>query len=67
MSTQELKKEIHKVIDEVPEPVLNDILEYLKHIQSVSGMEDRYPHLDYSKYKFENKDLKFNRDELNER
>ena len=33
MSTQELKKEIHKVIDEVPEPVLNEVLEFLNHIK----------------------------------
>ena len=36
MSTQELKKEIQKVIDEVPETVLNDILEYLKQVQTLS-------------------------------
>ena len=36
MSTQELKKEIQKVIDDVPETVLNDILEYLKQFQSLS-------------------------------
>jgi hypothetical protein len=36
MSTQELKKEIQKVIDEVPETVLIDILEYLKQFQTLS-------------------------------
>ena len=36
MSTQELKREIQNVIDEVPETVLNDILEYLKQVRTLS-------------------------------
>lgn len=36
MSTKELKTEIHKVIDTVPDDLLNDILDYLKAIQSKS-------------------------------
>ena len=40
MSTQELKKEIHKVIEEVPEPVLNEILEYIIHIKDTSASPD---------------------------
>jgi len=37
MSTKELKTEIHKVIDTVPDDLLNDILDYLKTIQSKSA------------------------------
>lgn len=37
MSTNELKAEIQKVIDKVPDALLNDILEYLKSIQNKSA------------------------------
>lgn len=67
MSTQELKREIHKAIDEVPEPVLNEILEYLKHLRVATGTHESYPPLDYNRYQFNNEELKFNRDELHER
>ena len=67
MSAQEIKQEIHKVIEEIPEPVLNDILMYLKHVKEDAGIIEKYTPLDYSKYHFETKDLKFNRDEINER
>jgi hypothetical protein len=33
MTTQDLKYEIHKAIDNVPDSVLVDILDYLKQIQ----------------------------------
>jgi hypothetical protein len=36
MSRQELKQEINKVIDEIPEPVLGEILDYLKQLNSMS-------------------------------
>jgi hypothetical protein len=52
MSVQEIKQEIHKVIEEVPEPVLNDVLEYLKHIKDTSitpDDEERKFWLDISK------------------
>ncbi len=35
MSSQEIKQEISKVIEEVPESVLAEILGYLKQIQSL--------------------------------
>ena len=51
MSTQEIKKEIHKVIEEVPEPVLNEILEYIIHIKdtSITPDEERNSWSDISK------------------
>lgn len=67
MSAQELKQEIHKVIDEVPEPVLNEILEYLKQIKVESATHSSHPPLDYSKYHFSAEELKFNRDDIHER
>ncbi|MCB9252934.1 MAG: hypothetical protein H6605_10735 [Flavobacteriales bacterium] len=33
MRTKEIKSQIHKVIDEIPEGVLENILEYLKQLQ----------------------------------
>ena len=67
MSTQEIKKAIHEVIDEIPEPALNDILQYLKHVKEDVGIIEKYLPLDYSKYQFETKDLKFNREDMHER
>ena len=51
MSIQELKQEIHKVIEEVPEPVLNEILEYINHIKytAIIPDEEREIWLDMSK------------------
>ncbi|MEI6815523.1 MAG: hypothetical protein WCL14_02845 [Bacteroidota bacterium] len=40
MSTQELKQEILKTIEEIPESVLKDILEYLKHIKDTASTPD---------------------------
>ena len=37
MTTKEVKSEIQKVIDTVPENLLNDILNYLKSIQGKSS------------------------------
>ncbi len=37
MSTAEIKTEIHQVIDNVPEDVLIDVLNYLKQIQHQSA------------------------------
>jgi len=37
MSTAEIKTEIYQVIDNVPEEVLGDVLNYLKQIQSQSA------------------------------
>ena len=34
MTTKELKSEIQKTLDNVPENILQDILEYLKEIES---------------------------------
>ena len=36
MKTEEIKTEIHKVIDTVPDNILGDILNYLKQLQEVS-------------------------------
>ena len=36
MRTKEIKTEIHKVIDEIPDNVLQDILDYLKQLQDIS-------------------------------
>jgi hypothetical protein len=36
MTTKEIKSEIHKTLDNLPENLLQDILEYLKEIQSKS-------------------------------
>jgi hypothetical protein len=36
MTTKEIKSEIQKTLDEVPENVLQDILDYLKEIQGKS-------------------------------
>jgi hypothetical protein len=44
MSTNELKTEIQKVIDKVPDALLNDILEYLKSIQNKSADTVRLSH-----------------------
>lgn len=35
MSKQELKEEISKVIDEIPEPALKELLEYLKQLNAI--------------------------------
>ncbi len=37
MTTKEVKSEIQKVLDKVPETLLQDILDYLKTIQSKSS------------------------------
>jgi len=37
MTTKEIKSEIQKVIDAVPENLLNDILNYLKSLQGKSA------------------------------
>lgn len=37
MTTNQIKSEIQKVIDTIPENVLQDLLEYLKTIQSKAG------------------------------
>ena len=37
MSTKEVKTEIQKVLDKVPDSLLQDILDYLKTIQSKSS------------------------------
>lgn len=34
MTTTEIKKEIHKVLEQVPENLLGDILDLLKEVQS---------------------------------
>jgi hypothetical protein len=39
MKSQEIKSEIHKVIDKIPENVLQDILDYLTHIQNIPQNE----------------------------
>jgi uncharacterized protein YeeX (DUF496 family) len=36
MKTKEIKTEIHKVIDAIPDNVLQDILDYLKQLQDIS-------------------------------
>lgn len=36
MKTKKIKTEIHKVIDAIPDNVLEDILEYLKQLQDIS-------------------------------
>ncbi len=36
MKTKEIKTEIHKVIDTIPDNVLQDILDYLKQLQDIS-------------------------------
>jgi hypothetical protein len=36
MSTQEIRKEIHKVVDNMPEDVLQNILDYFKTIEHSS-------------------------------
>lgn len=36
MKTKEIKTEIHKVIDRIPENVLQDILDYLKQLEDIS-------------------------------
>lgn len=36
MKTKEIKTEIHKVIDTIPDSVLQDILDYLKQLQDIS-------------------------------
>ena len=36
MKTKEIKTEIHKVIDKIPDNVLQDILDYLKQLQDIS-------------------------------
>jgi uncharacterized protein YeeX (DUF496 family) len=36
MKTDEIKTEIHKVIDRIPDNVLQDILDYLKQLQDIS-------------------------------
>lgn len=36
MKTTEIKTEIHKVIDTIPDNVLQDILDYLKQLQDTS-------------------------------
>lgn len=36
MRTKEIKTEIQKVIDEIPDNVLQDILDYLKQLQDIS-------------------------------
>ena len=36
MSTEEIKSEIQKVLDRVPEESLKDILDYLKELQGTS-------------------------------
>jgi hypothetical protein len=37
MTTKQIKTEIQKVLDTVPEPVLEDILKYLKSLQGKPG------------------------------
>jgi hypothetical protein len=37
MTTKEVKSEIQKVLDKVPDNILQDILDYLKTIQSKSS------------------------------
>ncbi|MBS1515016.1 MAG: hypothetical protein JSS63_08285 [Bacteroidetes bacterium] len=39
MSGQELKTEIQHVLDEMPEEILEDILEYMKSIRNLSHHE----------------------------
>ena len=39
MESEEIKSEIHKVIDKIPENVLQDILDYLTHIQNIPQNE----------------------------
>ena len=41
MSTAEIKIKIQQVLDQVPENALQEILNYLKHIQSHSANEIR--------------------------
>lgn len=36
MTTREIKSEIQKVLDTVPEPILEDILSYLRQVQKLS-------------------------------
>jgi hypothetical protein len=36
MSSEELKQEIQKVLEDIPDSILQDILDYLKQVQSQS-------------------------------